>query len=773
MKKSITAVLTIFIVLALLVGAAYPVYAAEAEQTEAAEANAGDMNAGETNAEEGVLMIPVPNVNTLSHEILHWDFPYTDDYFRQPSEVFSRELAQASLGLMVSAFRNDGEKLENQYETYLKGAGFSNIHPFGYDQPTSKDTLSGVIGSRQIDDFTLIAAAPCGQGYSKEWASNLQVGDEERHVGFDHAAGILKSQIENYIQENNFTGKIKLWVTGFSRAAAVGNITAADMIDSGMFEDVYAYLYGVPRTTRTEDPHSYTGIFNICGKFDPVPQIPTQYWGYERYGQDLFTPAQEMDSRYQVLTLNALEAADKMTGGHMRNNPEVNYQLHLMLEFLSEMFPTSKEYAEKFQDVIMGLWTEPDTDRIGMILIQAIGQMEDLDSRQEYSSEIFVDYLTYLMAQHLKEDQQQIKNGYWDPEQSIAENVMREHMPHTYILWAFSDNTDEDVFAGPDTTRRISFFGDVDVEVWKGEYFMGGMDEKGKRIFPDTEIPFDDSMDIDELLDILLQGVFVTRNGRETIVSVPTDGEYDIRIHSDGVTNLLYYDILCSPYQTYGEAGTMSIHTLTKGDYELAADGLSGLSELAVLEGSTYNDLDVEYEYSPTLVMSTESGAEDHVTLGGIFSLLFITLIAVLVILFICLIIFIVHFIRRRLGHKQFSSWYIIVPHLLVILGFLLLTQFFTYNMFAIGQTRLVCAIITMLALFFLALRGLIRRRNLPNLIIMLVILGAGILNIFWYQKSSLVSSSILNFVIYGVCIVGLAVLACTTFFRKKKEQTA
>ena len=78
-----------------------------------------------------------------------------------------------------------------------------------------------------------------------------------------------------------------------------------------------------------------------------------------------------------------------------------------------------------------------------------------------------------------------------------------------------------------------------------------------------------------------------------------------------------------------------------------------------------------------------------------------------------------------------------------------------------------------MLVLFLLALRGFIRRRNVPNLIITLSILGLGIVNCFWYQKSLLVSSSALNFVIYGLCIAGLAALACSTFFRKKKEKAA
>ena len=95
--------------------------------------------------------------------IYDYSFPYTDDFFRTPSVYFSKQFAQASIGLAVSAFRDEG-MLTEQYETYLAEAGFSDIYAFGYDQPTSPETLSGVLAHKKIDDFTLVACAPCGQG---------------------------------------------------------------------------------------------------------------------------------------------------------------------------------------------------------------------------------------------------------------------------------------------------------------------------------------------------------------------------------------------------------------------------------------------------------------------------------------------------------------------------------------------------------------------------------------------------------------------------------
>ena len=79
---------------------------------------------------ENIEQIHLPFAS-LGGKILNWDFPYTDEFFLRSSEDFSIELAQASMGLTVSAFRYNGKPLENQYETYLGAAGFTDITPFG------------------------------------------------------------------------------------------------------------------------------------------------------------------------------------------------------------------------------------------------------------------------------------------------------------------------------------------------------------------------------------------------------------------------------------------------------------------------------------------------------------------------------------------------------------------------------------------------------------------------------------------------------------------
>ena len=135
-----------------------------------------------------------------------WEFPYTDSFFRNPSEEFSLKFAQGSLGLALSAFRSNTGLVDYKYKEYLKGAGFTKLFAFGYDKETTEDSLSGVIGMKEIDDFTVIAAVTCGQGYGKEWAGNFKVGNGVRHEGFDAASSQLEKYIEQYVRENMILG---------------------------------------------------------------------------------------------------------------------------------------------------------------------------------------------------------------------------------------------------------------------------------------------------------------------------------------------------------------------------------------------------------------------------------------------------------------------------------------------------------------------------------------------------------------------------------------
>ena len=705
-------------------------------------------------AEEIMITVPFYSAGMWDME---WEFPYSDDYFLGSSDDFSRDLAKASLGLTISAFREGGKSdIPNQYETYLGAAGFTDIYAFGYDKPTSTETLSGVIASKKIGDFTLIAVSPCGQGYGKEWGSNFYLGDGERHAGFDQGARILENEIDSYIEAHHLNGKLKIWISSFSRGSAVSNLAAADLTASGRFEDVYAYLYAVPRTTKNEV--SYANIINICGAYDPVTQIPLESWGYDRYGWDLYLPAEETDANYESLINHVNDVTMAAANDYFRNNPEWNYQIHLILEFLGEMFPTTEEYAEKLQDEIVALWTEANPDQIIQILSAVFASLDDLDLRQEYSRDVILSYLQYLAALRMQDSRGSVKirDIMWAADQSMGANLMREHMPYIYLSWIFSDLSDDQLFEGSFSTQRLTVIGDVDIEVWQGDQFLNGIDQNGKWTAGEDQ-----------------RSVFAERSGLETMVFLPASDDFQVRIITGNPTGFSFRSDTCYLPSTYGTSDGYHVILADPGTYEL--DYFRYQDEpgkLSALEGTILSHTISDREYSPTLTMLIQTESDHHLTVNALLTGIEWVFVLFLLLLLVCLVIAIVHAARKK-THGPYTPLYVIIPHCLVLLLFVWLTIYFTKNLYMIRYARIGFAAASGVVLLLLALRGLIRNRNLPNVLIAVGMLGCAALNVLLYQSSPIAGASKGINVLYCVIMAGLAVLAAATFWigRRKKNE--
>ena len=714
-------------------------------------------------------MITVPFV--LGTENYTWDFPYSDDFFTDSAAGYDPELTKATLGLSISAFRNDGKDLDNQYETYLKGAGFTDIHPFGYDKETAKDTLSGVIAHKQIGDFTLIAATGCGQGYQNEWAGNLLVGTGERHEGFSIAADILEKQIWDYIEEHQITGKIKLWLGGFSRAAAVANLTAADMIESGKFDQVYAYLFGTPRTTK--NPIEYQGIYNICGAFDPVPDFPLETWGFERYGIDLFTPAQETTSAYTSLKPAAEEIYEELSGTPLKNNPLINYRVHLLIEFMADMFPTQNDYAEELQQIVIETWTDPESENIAEILVMVISKLDDLDARRAAATDTFIDYMSLIASEHLS-GELELDEEHWYTDLSRGYNYLREHLPNTYLSWIFSDNMPETLYYGPGMTRRLVVMGDADVLVCSKD---------GELI--SSVLHDGDTFQENRFRDIeAVTEVFLRKSGSQIIVMLPMDEEYQVLFYMDHFGSVSYYQAISSTEKLMSGNTTLYSVILQEGTYELKLDKGEQLMPLTALSGRVVETEQSRFRYSPTAMMVPEAGTKKHITLGWVLQFGFFAFLGIVLYLIVCLIIFIVHAIRRKKKERPYSNGFVIVPHLILILFFAVMTQFCTLNLYTIGMAKTSCATMTGLLIFFLSLRGLIRSfRPVRKGYIMpdkgkkiyCIIVSAGlllltVLTFLFFAKSPLGSYSGTKCILYYALVTAASVLAILSFPARPKK---
>jgi hypothetical protein len=119
----------------------------------------------------------------------------------------------------------------------------------------------------------------------------------KNHSGFDLSAQNVICFLNCYIKKYKIDGRIKLWITGYSRGGAVANLTAA-ILNRAIYEnklelflgngnyilnkdDIYTYTAAAPsgaNVNQNPNPRSnvYNNIFNIIDPNDIVPLLPAQ-----------------------------------------------------------------------------------------------------------------------------------------------------------------------------------------------------------------------------------------------------------------------------------------------------------------------------------------------------------------------------------------------------------------------------------------------------------------------------------------------------------------
>ena len=261
---------------------------------------------------------------------------YGDDYFMQDASIYNPSLSTMSLNLALSTFPSNEAPYENKSKNVTKLLGeieFENIeYNDAYTLKPERDSIGVVVGNKKINDngteYTLIAVAIRGAGYEAEWASNLLLGESGDHEGFAASRDIVLEFLGDYIQthQDKINKDVKIWITGYSRASAVANLSAAKLIKDKRIgqdllllpENIYAYCYEVPRaaleeyTNPLESPaliEDYKSIHNIINPNDPVPKVAPVYFGFNRYGSNHIIP----------------EATDKLDYSSMRRIMEDRY----------------------------------------------------------------------------------------------------------------------------------------------------------------------------------------------------------------------------------------------------------------------------------------------------------------------------------------------------------------------------------------------------------------------------------------------------------------
>ena len=217
----------------------------------------------------------------------------------------------ASAFAIVDNIENTNYLIQSQNALALfNNLGFKDVTPNAdMCQRPSDETMGAVIGKKELYDeegeYTLVALALRGAAYGAEWAENLEVGYESdydgNHKGFYEARDRIIPFLTDYI--SNLSGRVKLWVTGYSRAGAVAGLVGAWATDNCTSLEntrisispsgIFAYTFEAPRATARKNTvgKDYSNIHNTVGASDLVTKVAMagnedDGWDFVRVGEE-------------------------------------------------------------------------------------------------------------------------------------------------------------------------------------------------------------------------------------------------------------------------------------------------------------------------------------------------------------------------------------------------------------------------------------------------------------------------------------------------------
>lgn len=252
-------------------------------------------------------------------------FSYSDDYFTKSAYKYRQDLASASFALALAAFSSkEASSLDDEDKNFIsmmEQCGFTDIDSnewFG--KAPICDSIGVCAASKGIcdngTDYTLIAIGVRGNFYRREWGGNANLGPDGEHAGFALCREQTLKYIRQYIDNYNISGPIKLWISGYSRAAATANLVTAKL-DLGYElsskvslspNDIYCYCFETPMGALKSETGGkvFGNIQNVINQNDLVTYLAFDQWNFGRYGIDRVVPTKG-DADYEELKAAMLE----------------------------------------------------------------------------------------------------------------------------------------------------------------------------------------------------------------------------------------------------------------------------------------------------------------------------------------------------------------------------------------------------------------------------------------------------------------------------------
>ena len=258
------------------------------------------------------------------------------------NQDFSFSLDTAKKSLRLCSLAGTPENLT----TALKNENFEDIEYFQYENSLKSDNKAGLVLCRKDNFLTAIIRGT----KDEEWYSNFYIGEGVEHAGFSKAAEMVLKNIGDYVKHHGLKkNQTEVFVTGHSRGAAVGNLTAAKLIDENEFKMISAYNFACPNTTmvKTAENEKYKSIVNILNPQDFICYIPLPQWGFTRYGKTVELPTfgtvEDFDSIYEEMKNSYI--SDNCV--ELRDFPHKGKDVENIISYLAFIAPTPEDYYEK------------------------------------------------------------------------------------------------------------------------------------------------------------------------------------------------------------------------------------------------------------------------------------------------------------------------------------------------------------------------------------------------------------------------------------------
>ena len=234
---------------------------------------------------------------------------YDERWFYQSPVSYNHDLAIMSLAMSMASYagneNTDNGNIIALYQQLGFQEGTESFITSVYEKP-EVNSIGYTIGVKNIKNeagevITLLAITVRSGGYGEEWAGNFEIGTSRNHAGFNKGANQLMLAIRTFIENhpNSFSNHVKIWISGYSRGAAVTNLLAARLDDGELNsflktqglneigkEDVFAYCFECPQNTTDSNAHSasYNNIHSVVNPLDMVTKVAMSKWSYTRYG---------------------------------------------------------------------------------------------------------------------------------------------------------------------------------------------------------------------------------------------------------------------------------------------------------------------------------------------------------------------------------------------------------------------------------------------------------------------------------------------------------